>query len=117
LCSDLRTLWRSPSVTNRDRAEIFRTIIRRIVLEWRQREQARIRVEWADGGHTIFEIATTLRERTRQFLLKEYDAGTSLAAIAQQLNDLGWLTHRGDRWDAGSLEQKLNRLLKGRQRK
>ncbi len=112
LCTVLPDLWSAPSTTVQDRKQLLRLMIDEIVLEWRDRAHARLRITWKDGESQTIEIDTTLREHMKRLMVEMNASGMSYDEIAAAMNKLDFRTHRHNRWNPIFIAQKLRRILK-----
>jgi DNA invertase Pin-like site-specific DNA recombinase len=109
LCADLHTLWTAPTTTSQDRKQIARLLIDTVVLEQRDHERVRLRIEWADGGPAT-SIGFTLPGYTKALITQMQSDGLGAQQIADRLNELGIHTQDGNTWRRGVVAQKLRRL-------
>jgi DNA invertase Pin-like site-specific DNA recombinase len=109
LCADLHTLWTAPTTTSQDRKQIARLLIDKVVLEQRDHERVRLRIEWADGGPAT-SIGFTLPGYTKALITEMQSDGLSAQQIADRLNELGIRTRDGNAWQRGVVAQKFRRL-------
>lgn len=113
LCADLHALWTAPTTTAQDRKQLARLVIDRVVVEYRDAERVRLRVEWADGGPAA-PITFTLPEHVNVLIEEMRAAGLVAQQIADQLNELGIPTQSGNRWQHAVVAKKIGRLIRRR---
>ena len=120
LSEDIPALWRATSTTEKDRKEIVRQVIERIVINAEgTSERVRVRIEWTSGTSTeglmIRPVAKLehlsyypqLCERVRSLAAQ----GMSAAAIAERLNEEGYRPpKRREGFDRQSVQDLIHRL-------
>jgi DNA invertase Pin-like site-specific DNA recombinase len=115
ICAELRTLWTAPTTSSHDRKQIARLLIDKVVLEHRDPQRVRLRIEWADGGPPT-EIGFTLLGYTNALITQMHADGLGTQQIADRLNELGITTRGGRTWQRTVVAQKLRRLAARRAR-
>lgn len=99
LSSDIPELWASATTTNRDRQEITRTIIEKIVVKViGETEVVEVFIQWFGKQWTKKEIRRPVAKyeqlKDYEILLDRieslYEEGTSIKDIANKINDEGW---------------------------
>jgi hypothetical protein len=108
LCSDIEGLLGAPTTEPRDRKELVRIMVDRVVLDLRTSERVLLRIVWNDAA------ADTMREvllfpyahRTIEELSAK---GVEPAAIAARLNGEGVVTKFRTRWTAQSVRRQRAR--------
>ena len=112
LAKDLRTLWKSESTSNKDRQDLVRILIERIVVEViDDTERLAVTVKWAGGFTSQHETRRTvatfdeledskaLFQRTQQL----YDSGCSRETIIERLNAEGFYPARKEEFTKSSI--------------
>ncbi len=126
LAEDIPALWEAPTTTNRDRKEIVRQVIGRIVINAEgASERVRVRIEWAGGiatkGLMIRPVGNLeqlsyypkLCERVRSLAMQ----GMSAATIALCLNEEGYHPpKRREGFNRQGVQDLIRRLGLSRQR-
>jgi DNA invertase Pin-like site-specific DNA recombinase len=126
LSEDIPALWRAATTTEKDRKEIVRQVIERIVIDAEgTTERVRVRLEWAGGTSTEALMARPvaklehlsyypqLCERVRHLAAQ----GMTAAAIAQRLNEEGYRPpKRREGFERQSAQDLIHRLGLSRQR-
>lgn len=126
LSEDIPALWRATGTTDKDRKEIVRQVIERIIINAQgTTERVRVRIEWAGGTSTqsimIRPVAKLehlsyypqLCERVRSLATQ----GMTAAAIASRLNEEGYRPpKRREGFDRQSAQDLIHRLGLSRQR-
>jgi DNA invertase Pin-like site-specific DNA recombinase len=126
LSEDIPALWKATSTTDKDRKEIVRQVIERIVINAEgTSERVRVRIEWAGGTSTeglmIRPVAKLehlsyypqLCERVCRLAAQ----GMTAVAIAQRLNEEGYRPpKRQEGFDRQSVQDLIHRLALGRRR-
>ncbi|HSK86338.1 MAG TPA: recombinase family protein [Rubrobacter sp.] len=126
LSEDIPALWEATSTTDKDRKEIVRQVIERIIIDAEGKtERVRVRIEWAGGTTTesimIRPVAKLkhlsyypkLCERVRSLAAQ----GMSAATIAGCLNEEGYRPpKRREGFDRQSAQDLIHRLGLSRQR-
>jgi hypothetical protein len=97
LCADLPALFYAATTNHRDRKEILRTMVERVVVTGRTPETISAVIRWADGSEP-----TTVEARLARFahrVIRELgEQGLSNVEIAKRLNEMGLTTSRGKAW-------------------
>jgi DNA invertase Pin-like site-specific DNA recombinase len=126
LSEDIPALWKATSTTDKDRKEIVRQVIERIVINTEgTSERVRVGIEWAGGTSTeglmIRPVAKLehlsyypkLCERVRSLVAQ----GMTAAAIAKRLNEEGYRPpKRPEGFERQSAQELIHRLGLGRRR-
>jgi DNA invertase Pin-like site-specific DNA recombinase len=126
LSEDIPALWEARSTTEKDRKEIVRQVIERVVIDAEgTTERVQVRIEWAGGTSTqsimIRPVAKLehlsyypqLCERVRSLAAQ----GMSAAAIARRLNEEGYRPpKRKEGFDRQSAQDLIYRLGLSRRR-
>src|SRR5262249_16041519 len=98
LAKDLRTLWSCPTTEDRDRKEILRSLVSRVVVEEKREGFVRLTIHGADGGRqTRLEVNLPTPYAGRR--IREL-TGLSPRDIAAKLNEEGLRTQKGKLWSA-----------------
>jgi DNA invertase Pin-like site-specific DNA recombinase len=97
LASDLPVIWYAPTTTHRDRKELIRTLVRRVIVERRDRERIELRIEWVDDLQPR-RCTVLLARGVRRLIIEGVARGLSVEDIAAQLTALGVATLRGNVW-------------------
>jgi hypothetical protein len=108
LARDVPAIWHAATTTDRDRKEIVRMVLRRIVLEKRSREQLQLRLQWLDGADDEV-IVVSLQDGVVALLENMAARGLSHEDIARRLDAMGMRTRRGNRFTAKRVQQSLYR--------
>jgi hypothetical protein len=113
LCQDLGALLRAPTTTDRDRKQLIRTIVLRVIVENRTREAIRARIVWADGEpDTVVDIK--LAPYAHRMMAQLDARGLTPAEITRELNALGLVTTQGNVWSEPIVGQAI-RLMRKRE--
>ena len=111
LSGDVQRLLDAPTTEARDKKELFRTLMKHVVVEDQDRERIRAHIVWADDG-----VQTPLDVRLNGYanrLIQELHAqGVDPTDIAKRLNDEDVLTLRSNRWTRQAVLMVLWRLRK-----
>lgn len=108
LCGRVREIFGAATTENRDRKELIRMLVDRVLVE-RSLERVRVRIIWADGGaESSLEIKLTPVAQRR--MLELDDAGVPHDAIAAQLNREGYRTRRDSPFSANTVSANLRTL-------
>jgi len=100
LAADIPALWRSAATTNRDRREIIRCLVERVVIQAEPaNEHTEATIHWAGGHVTLVEFVRPVRsyadlrdaKRLKQRIVELRDAGQAATSIADTLNTEGFL--------------------------
>ena len=87
LCGDLPALFFADTTVNRDRKEIFRTLIDRVIVTAASPERVSFAIRWADGSPPTDGVAYTARHA--HALIRRWAAeGSGNPEIARRLNQL-----------------------------
>jgi len=119
LANNFRSLWMSELTSNKDRQDLVRILIERIVVEVvNGTERLSVTVHWA-GGYTSrhearrsvstfheLEDSEALLKRTQQL----YDAGCPQAELIQRLNDEGFRPARNSRFTKTNIHALIRAL-------
>jgi hypothetical protein len=97
LCSDLPALFYAATTLDRDRKEILRTLVERVVVTGRTPETISALVYWADGSEPT-EVEAHLARYAHRFIFQFADDGLSNVEIAKRMNEIGLKTLRGKPW-------------------
>jgi len=97
LCDDLPGLFYAVSTTHRDRKEIVRTLIERVLVMGRTPETISAVISWADGSEAT-PVAAHLHRFAHRLIRELADQGLSNVEIAKRLNEMGHTTSRGKPW-------------------
>ena len=104
LCQDLPAIFYADTTAHRDRKEILRMMIERVVVTAASPESLSFSIRWVDGSAATDGVA--LLARYAHALIRKMAAdGTSNPEIAQRLNELGLKTTRGRHWTTSTVWQ------------
>jgi len=112
LASELPSLFQAPTTTNRDRKEIVRTLVRRVMIVERTREFVVATVQWNDGATpTVLHIPWDAHAHRR--IAELAAASCSLTEICTRLGEEQLITNRGNPWTPNSVRMVLlrNRIV------
>ena len=102
LSESIPTLWFAPATTARDRKQIIRCLVEKIVVDVGDHESVDVTIHWTGGFTSQHEIARSVSQYEQ---LQEFDqlvtrirtlhaAGEPIPAIARQLNEEGFTPPR-----------------------
>ncbi len=125
LAADIPALWAAPDTTSRERKEIIRQVVDRVVVQAEgTSEQVQVRIVWVGGGQTDGVVRRSVAQLARlrgypQLCQRVADLTRrqlSAPAIAQQLEEEGYTSARvGNRLGAAGVRTIQERLdLRGR---
>ena len=97
LGQDIGSIWDAESTEHRDRKQLLRTFVDKVLVEARTREFIRARVVWADGTPDE-EIEVKLPGYAHRLIVAWAAEGAAPASIAQRLNAEGLVTKTGRPW-------------------
>jgi DNA invertase Pin-like site-specific DNA recombinase len=113
ICSDIVGIFDAPTTMPRDRKELVRILINRIVVEERARERVRLRFVWNDGAQdTVHEVL--LSPYANRIISEMAGHGVNPAAIANRLNEQGVKTRYQTSWSATNVRWAINRMRRRR---
>jgi hypothetical protein len=93
----LSALFYAATTTDRDRKEVLRTVVQKVVVTARTEETISLLVHWADGSEPTPVAAHLYRFAHR--LIRELGAqGYGNPEIARRMNEMGFVTSRGKPW-------------------
>lgn len=109
LCQNLGDLLDAPSTEPRDRKELIRIMVDRVVVEERTPEKVRFRIVWQDGiEDSVHEV---LLFPYAHRVIGEMEAlGATPEAIAARLNGDGVLTKYQTRWTPPAVKRQVARM-------
>jgi DNA invertase Pin-like site-specific DNA recombinase len=109
VCSDLEGLLRAPTTEPRDRKELVRILVDRVIVEVRTREQVRLRIVWND--RTADSVREVLLSPYAHRMIAAWAAeNVSPGEVATRLNDLGVETKYHTPWTAKNVVRQLRRM-------
>jgi len=115
LVQRLRTVFDSPTTSDRDRKELIRMVVDRVVVE-RSNERVGVRIVWKDGSEST-ELELKLTPLVQKRMLELEADGHPPAEIAEILNQEGYRTRRDGPFSADTVRKNLQTLKReGRQR-
>jgi hypothetical protein len=97
LCQDVSSIWDAASTEHRDRKQLLRTFIDKVLVQKRTREFIRARIVWADGTPDE-EIEVKLPGYAHRLIVAWDAEGDTPVRIAQRLNAQGLVTKTGRPW-------------------
>jgi predicted DNA-binding transcriptional regulator AlpA len=111
LGSDIRQIWNAPTITDRDRKELLRTLLEEVILNLKRAEgRAHLTLRWRGGAITTLDIAVPrfkpMGPRTDEDtidLLRRLATLYSDEVIAGILNRQGRKTATGERFTANQV--------------
>jgi hypothetical protein len=106
LVADLGNIWNAPTTTNRDRKELLRTLVRRVVVEGRDDGRVRIRIEWLDGVPALKRVVWSVRGVWR-LISERVRHGRSAKEISDELSRLQVRNVRGKEWTPGRVRDAI----------
>jgi hypothetical protein len=127
LAADIPALWNASTTTDADRKAILRQLVERVAVDAQGKtEQVRVRITWAGGGQTEGVLIRPVARYTQRSdyarlcaRVQELTAtGSSLEAIAHQLEADGYPPmRRGQRWSGSSVQTLRRQLALGNRRR
>jgi hypothetical protein len=111
LAADVERIWKAPTTTDRDRKELLRILVRRVVVEERAAERLRLRIEWTDDANPT-PVEVWLQQGVDRLIEELSASGLTHEEIAARLTDLGVNTRRGN----GFTEKRVRQALYHRAR-
>lgn len=107
--ADLPLIWYAPTTTHRDRKELMRMVVRRVVVEGRDAERVSLRIEWVDGAPPKqFEVWLALG--IRRLIAERVRDGVDTEAIAEELKGIRARTQRGNEWTVSRVDHAVWQL-------
>jgi hypothetical protein len=97
LCEDLPGLFFAPTTLDRDRKEILRTLVERVVVTNRTPETVSMLVYWADESEPT-PVEARLARYAHRLIFELAAQGLKNVEIAKRLNENGLTTSRGKPW-------------------
>jgi len=108
LCADVSALFHAHTTSHRDRKEILRTLVQRVIIDERSPEQLIVTVRWCDQIED-----TVLRIRGDRYTQHRIAAlaveGKSVRDISIQLAQEGLFTSWGTAWTPNGIRMALHR--------
>ena len=120
LATDIPMLWSASTTTAADRKEIIRQVVERVIVDVQgSSERVKVRIEWIGGGHTEGVVIRPIGKLSE---LSSYpqichqvqvltEAGWAAVAIAQALNEAGFLPPRSTTGFRAEMITQLQRQL------
>jgi DNA invertase Pin-like site-specific DNA recombinase len=109
ICKHLDALLDAPTTSGRDRKELVRIMVDRIMVEERTRERVRLRIVWRDGPpDTIREVL--LFPYAHHIIRDMLKQGADAATIATRLNEVGVSTKYRTSWTTRNVDRQVRRL-------
>jgi DNA invertase Pin-like site-specific DNA recombinase len=120
LATDIPALWAAPTTTIVDRKELIRQVVEHVVVDVQgESERVNVRIEWVGGGQTEGVVIRPVRQLSNlstypqicQHVQRLTAAGWTATAIAQALNEAGYLPPRASaRFGAQTITRLQRRL-------
>ena len=110
LAAKVERIFYAATTSNRDRKEIVRMMVARVVVEDRSDEIVRVRIEWADGSPDT-RIEVYMIRYAQRLIWELSQTGLSASDIAARLNDQGLRTKYQTVWTEKNVTRALNRML------
>jgi hypothetical protein len=115
LCSDLEGLLNEPTTEPRDRKELARILVDRVIVEVRTREKVRFRIVWNDRvPDTVREVL--LFPYAHRMIATWSGESVSVEEVAGRLNGLGILTKYQTHWTPMNVRRQLTRMKRSEHR-
>jgi len=103
---DVLKIWNALTTTDRDRKELIRMLVRRMVVEDRGPECVRLRIRWTDGSPDR-SIDVWLQAGVERLVRELVAAGRTWEEAVSVLNGMGIKTRRGNPFTAGRVQQAM----------
>jgi len=103
---DVLKIWNALTTTDRDRKELIRMLVRRMVVEDRGPECVRLRIRWTDGTPDR-SIDVWLQAGVERLVRELVAAGRTWEEAVSVLNGMGIKTRRGNPFTAGRVQQAM----------
>ncbi len=97
LSEDLPALFHAATTTHRDRKEILRTMVERVIVTGRTPEVIFAVIRWADGSEPT-EVEARLAKHAHRLIRELAEQGFANADIARRMNEAGTTTNRDRPW-------------------
>ncbi len=97
-------LFYAGTTAHRDRKEIIRSMVERVVVSAKTTETISARITWADGSE-VTAIEVPLMRYAHRWIAEMAGEGLANAEIAERLNNLGLKTSRGKSWSTATVWQ------------
>jgi hypothetical protein len=110
LAGEIDRIFYAPTTTNRDRKEIMRRMVKRVVVESRDAEAVQIRVEWVDEGSAT-RLQLFMVRHAQRLIREMLTAGVTPGEIAERLNAQGLRTKYRTVWTPQNVKQSVHRIL------
>ena len=108
LASDLPALLQAPTTTNRDRKELVRTLVQRVVIVERTPEHVVATIHWNDGVEaTVLRVFWDAYAHRR--IAELAAAGASIREMCMSLEQERLVTRSGNLWTANAVHMILRR--------
>lgn len=104
LCRDLPTLFYATTTAHRDRKEILRSLVERVLVTAKTAETISATITWTDGSEPT-AIEVPLMRFAHRRIAEMVEEGLGNAEIARRLNELGLETSRGKPWSTRTVWQ------------
>jgi hypothetical protein len=104
LCEDLPALFYAATTAHRDRKEILRGVVDRVLVTARTAETISALIKWADGSDPT-AIEVPLMRYAHRKIAEMTEEGLGNDEIARRLNALGLQTSRGRPWSTSTVWQ------------
>ena len=108
LSERIREVFEASTTTDRNRKELLRMLVDRVVVE-RSNERIRARIVWKDGG-TPTECEIKLTPLAQRRMLELDGGGGSADEIAEVLNREGYRTRQDSLFSADTVRHNLRTL-------
>ena len=99
LGADLPRIWNARTTTHHDRKELMRRMVRRVIVEGRDAERVRLRIEWVDGAPPHRD-EVWLAAGVRRLIAERVRDEVGTETIVEELKWLGARTTKGNAWTA-----------------
>lgn len=97
LCQDLPALFYAATTLDRDRKEVIRTTAETVEVTGRTEETISAVIHWADGSEPTL-VEAHLHRFVHRLIRELAEQGLSNPAIATRVNEMGFVTSRGNPW-------------------
>lgn len=107
LCGDLPSLFHATTTTSRDRKEIFRIMVDRVIVTGATREAVHAEIRWNDGAEPT-RIEVRLAGYAHRVIQELHEQGLGTKDIVRRLSESNILTSRGKAWNATTVWQAIH---------
>lgn len=111
LCEDLPSLFHAVTTTSRDRKEICRIMVDRVIVTGASHEAVHAEIRWSDGSDPT-QIEVRLAGYAHRVIRELHEQGLGTKAIVHRLGELNIPTSRGKVWNATTVWQAINYTMR-----